>query len=284
MSIAWATIVIVVLLLPGFSFFWGFYVPNQVTREVSPVSPLAQLAGVVVISFFAHALAYLVINTKLCAGPDPFAALPCVDFDELSALLRIDAFTLPGTTPQTFRAMLDAYIAWILLYFAAIGSTTGLIGFGAGKLIESGYLRGFTRHRYLFLLEKGLKKSEFVRAHVLSRTQNLNTMIVYDGLLTDFFAKADGTISYLVLHDANTATIEITASGATHSKMSVPLDIGSGARGIPPFLVITSENIVNVYYVPLSTVTVESDADTDMLDRAIDELEQSGSETAGRSG
>lgn len=152
-----------------------------------------------------------------------------MDFDGLAALLRIDALTLPGTTPQSFRALLDTYIAWILLYFAAIGSMTGLIGFGGGKLIESGYLRGFTRHRYLFLLKKGLKKSEFVRAHVLSRTRNLNTMIVYDGLLTDFFAKADGTISYLVLHDANTATIEITASGAAHSKMPVPLDIGYGA-------------------------------------------------------
>src|SRR5688500_2572058 len=103
MSIAWATVVIVVLLLPGFAFFWGFYAPNQVTREVSPASPLAQLAGVVVISFFAHAFAYLIINRGLCgAGPDSFLTPPCIDFDELSALIRIDAFTLPGTSPQTF--------------------------------------------------------------------------------------------------------------------------------------------------------------------------------------
>ena len=284
MSIAWATVVIVVLLLPGFAFFWGFYVPNQITREVAPANPLAQLAGVVVISFFVHAFAYLIINTKLCISPDSFTSLPCMDFDELSALVRIDAATLPGATPQTFGAMLDRYIAWILLYFLATGATTGLIGFGAGVLIERGHLRGFTRHRYLFLLEKGLKRSEFVRAYVLSRTQNSNAIVIYNGLLTDFYAKADGTISYIVLHDPHASTIEITPAGPVYSKISIPLDINTETYGRQPFLVITSENIANVYYETLNTVRVESGADTEILDRAIDELEQSRSETADRSG
>lgn len=280
MSIAWATVVIVVLLLPGFAFFWGLYVPNQVTREVSPASPLAQLAGVVVISFMAHALAYLVINTKLCvADPNSLPVLPCVDFDELSALLRIDAFTLPHTAPQSFRSMLDRYVGWIILYFLGTGSITGLTGFAAGKLIENGHLRSFTRHRYLFLLEKGRKNegSGLVRAHVLSRTQNLNTVIVYDGILQDFFAKADGTISYIVLHDANTSAIEITARGPEHSKTSIPLDIDTGAPGAKPFLVITSEDIANVYFDPLNTIRVGS-ADAEILDKAIDELEQPNNE------
>ncbi|HET7061612.1 MAG TPA: hypothetical protein VFI43_05490 [Nitrosospira sp.] len=276
MSIAWATVVIVVLLLPGFAFFWGLYAPNQVTREVSPASPLTQLAGVVIISFFVHAFAYLVINRGLCVDFLSFP-VPCVDFDELSALVRIDAFTLPGTAPATFRDMLDFYIFWIVLYFLATGAFTGLLGFGAGKLIENGHLRGFTRHRYLFLLEKGRKseESELVRAHVLSRTQNLNTIIFYDGILQDFFAKADGTISYIVLHDANTSVMEITASGPAHSKNTIPLDVESGLRTTKPFLVITSENIANVYFEPLNTVRIESEADAEMLDDAIDRLEQS---------
>ncbi|SEK62088.1 hypothetical protein [Nitrosovibrio tenuis] len=281
MSIAWATVVIVVLLLPGFAFFWGLYAPNQVTREVSPASPLAQLAGVVIISFFVHAFAYLTINTALCVNFPPIA-VPCVDFDELSALVRIDAFTLPGTPHPTFRAMLDRYIFWILLYFLATGALTGLAGFGAGKLIEHGHLRGFTRHRYLFLLEKGRKseESELVRAYVLSRTQNLNTVVFYDGILQDFFAKADGTISYIVLHDANTSAMEITASGPAHSKNSIPLDVESGVRTTKPFLVITSENIANVYFEPLNILRIESGEDAEALDKAIDELEQSAGKTA----
>ncbi|PTR16166.1 MULTISPECIES: hypothetical protein [unclassified Nitrosospira] len=283
MSIAWATVVIVVLLLPGFAFFWGLYSPNQVTREVSPASPLAQLAGVVIISFLIHACAYFVINTRLCLGTGPgalptLAGMPCVDFDEFAALLRIEAFTLPGTPPRTFRSMLDHYAGWILVYFGVTGAITGLLGFGAGKLIENGYLSGFTRHRYLFMLERGRKKkgAELVRAHVLSRTQNLNNVIFYDGILQDFFAKADGTISYIVLHDARTSTIEITGSGTQHSSTSIPLDIGGENLGIKPLLVITSDNIANVYFEPLNAVRIESGADTEILDRAIDELEQSG--------
>jgi hypothetical protein len=144
-----------------------------------------------------------------------------------------------------------------------------------GKLIENGYLRGFTRHRYLFMLERGRKKnaSELVRAHVLSRTQNLNNVVFYDGIVQDFFAKADGTINYIVLHDANTSAIEITASGTAHSPTSIPLDIGGASRGTKPFLVITSDDIANVYFEPLNTVRIESGVDTEILDRAIDELE-----------
>ena len=61
--------------------------------------------------------------------------------------------------------MLDSYAGWILVYFAATGAITGLLGFAAGKLIENGYLSGFTRHRYLFMLERGRKKkgAELVR-------------------------------------------------------------------------------------------------------------------------
>src|SRR5688500_6630062 len=160
MSIAWATVVIVVLLLPGFAFFWGLSAPNQVARAVAPASPLAQLAGVVVISFFVHAGAYLFINAWLCAA-NSILTVPCVDFDELSALLRIDAFTLPGTAPRPFRAMLDHNAAWILFYFVATGLATVLMGFVAGKLIEHGYLIGFTRHRYLFMLERSRKQKGF---------------------------------------------------------------------------------------------------------------------------
>ena len=284
MSIAWATVVIVVLLLPGFAFFWGLYSPNQVTREVSPASPLAQLAGVVIISFLFHACAYFVINTRLClgTGPGALAGLPCVDFDRFAALLRIEAFTLPGIPSRPFRSMLDTYAGWILVYFGTAGTITGLLGFGAGKLIENGYLGGFTRHRYLFTLERGRKKkgADLVRAHVLSRTQNLNNVIFYDGILQDFFAKADGTISYVVLHDARTSTIEITGSGTLHSNTSVPLDVGGESLGIKPLLVITSENIANVYFEPLNAVRIESGADTDILDRAIDELEQSKADTS----
>jgi len=48
-------------------------------------------------------------------------------------------------------------------------------------------------------------------------------------------------------------------------------------RTTKPFLVITSENIANIYFEPLSTVKIksESGAATDILDKAIDELEQS---------
>ena len=113
-----------------------------------------------------------------------------------------------------------------------------------------------------------------MRAHVLSRTQNLNTVIIYDGILQDFFAKADGTISYVVLHDASTSVMEIGSAGAAHSPARLPLDMGGSVRGTQPFLVITSEDIANVYFEPLNSLRLDEGTDTSILDRAIDEMEQ----------
>ncbi len=97
--------------------------------------------------------------------------MPCVDFDEFAALLRIEAFTLPVPRRELFRSMLDSYAGWILVYFAATGAVTGLLGFAAGKLIENGYLSGFTRHRYLFMLERERRRERNWCARTSSRTR-----------------------------------------------------------------------------------------------------------------
>lgn len=285
MSIAWATVVLVVLLLPGFVFFWGFYAPNQVTREAVPVSPLGQLAGVVVFAFFVHAAAYRLINgqddcRRSGAGREPF--VPCVDFDQLAALLRIDGAAPAGRQPPSLRAMLDAHAGWILGYFAATAGLSFLIGFAGGKLVESGRIP-LSRHRYLSMLEEGRRgdagpaasQARLVRAHVLSRTSNDGLVLIYDGVLRDFYAKADGTISYIVLRGARCGTIRISAEPPRRSGQTIPLDDeGRSLSGGASLLVLTSEDIANVYFEPLSTVT-RSVAEERSLDEALERLEGS---------
>lgn len=284
MSIAWATGVLVVLLLPGFFFFWGFYAPHQVTRESVPSSPLGQLAGAVVVSFFVHALAYSVINSTLVcrAAGGWLAAVPCVDFDQLAAVLRVDGATLPGRPQRSLNGMFDAYAPWILVYFAMVAGAAFALGLGGGKLVSDGRLP-LMRHRYLFMLEEGRKRegaarrskqteARLVRAHVLSRTVHEDLVLIYDGILQDFYAKADGTISYIVLRGARSGAVKITGDQPRRAGDTTALESGSAGNATTALLVLTSDDIANVYFEHLSTV-LKSPEEEEQLARALQRYE-----------
>ncbi len=290
MSIAWATVVLVVLLLPGFVFFWGFYAPNQVTRETVPASPLGQLAGVVIFGFFVHATAYLLINnTHVCGSADGVLGLvvPCVDFDQLASLLRIDGVTPQGKQSPSLNGMLDMNAGWILSYFASVAAVSFGVGFGAGRLVERGVLP-LTRHRYLFMLEEGRKgerrrggtslpEARLVRAHVLSRTSHDDLVLIYDGVLRDFYSKADGTISYVVLRGARCGSVKISGDGPGRIGSTSQMDGAGMGDSTTALLVLTSEDIANVYFEHLSGVTQDTDEGR-ALDEAVRRFE---SEAAG---
>lgn len=291
MSIAWSTVVLVVLLIPGFALLWGFYAPNQVTRESVPASPLGQLAAVVIASFACHGLFYAVINGVTCSS----GWTPCVRFEELAALLRAD-LTPSQTNPQPVARvgpMLDSFGVWILVYFMVASAVTGCIGYLSAKLVERGALP-ITRHRYLFMLEEGRRQrdsaaeshrtgavSKLVRAHILSKTLHDDNVLIYDGILQDFFAKSDGTISYVVLRGAQSGCLQI-ASGTQQVGTRIPLD-RTNANSNSALFVITSEDIANVYFEPLVEVTQTPD-EAKVLEERLRKLElksKVGTEDAG---
>jgi hypothetical protein len=291
MSIAWATGVLVVLLLPGFFFFWGFYAPHQVTRESVPSSPLGQLAGAVVVSFFVHALAYSVINSAMVcrAAQGWFAAVPCIDFDQLAAVLRIDGATLPGRPQRPLNGMFDAYAPWMLGYFALVAGAAFGLGLGGGSLVNKGWLP-LMRHRYLFMLEEGRKRegaarrsqqteARLVRAHVLSKTTHDDLVLIYDGILQDFYAKADGTISYIVLRGARSGTVKITSNQPRRAGDTTALEGDSSGDATTALLVLTSDDIANVYFEHLATV-IKSPEEEAELARALQRYEAELAETA----
>ena len=59
MSLAWSSLVILLLLLPGVLFFVGLYIPEQFTRETTERSPIGYVAGVMGISFVVHGILFL---------------------------------------------------------------------------------------------------------------------------------------------------------------------------------------------------------------------------------
>lgn len=292
MSIAWATIVVVVLLLPGFAFLWGFYSPNAVNRESVQASPLGQLAVVVAISFFTHAVIYVFLNwLPVCSSKFTFAP-PCVDLDLLAAVLRAEV-VWPGSVTIPWGSRIDTYAGQILLYFVVSILLCGSLGRYAGVQLVRGRLSFLARHHYLFMLEGGLKAAAtevpavgaaLVRAHVLSSTAHDGLRLIYDGVLSDFFAKSDGTVRYLVLRGANCGVFQVDPFKPRRVGTTVALDtaveddpagrfMSAGQSVSTAILVLHAEQIENVYFEHLSVVEVNPD-DQQKLDAGIEEVEK----------
>ncbi len=266
MSLAWATVVVVVLLLPGFAFFFGFYLPDQVTREATPISPLGQLAIVVGVAFLVHAGWYVAINGWLCRSE--ILGARCVALDEFIPLLRIDSLPAPprqSDTPQTLSAirgtlastskMVDDNAVQITAYFFVVTVTGALLGLAAGMVMQLRAMRRFARHRWMYSLNEGRrhaggsKKAKRVRANVLTKSSDTSgAVLIYTGVVEDFFVKTDGTISQLVLRYPKKGHIRIGDAGSMEAiavQDIPPAELDAGLS----FLFLTSSDIANVFFV-----------------------------------
>ncbi len=260
MSIAWATVVVVVLLLPGFAFLAGLYFPEQVTREVTPISPLGQLAVVVGVAFVLHLLFYFAINGSLCRSMHFGIAFPCVAFEQFVPMLRIDGPPSIPLNPAETRAMLDANVGYILLYFVTISVAAFVPGLVVGILIERGPLQHFARHRWMYALNegrrhaRGARNAKRIKANVLSRTAHAGKVLMYTGAVEDFFANPDGTISHLILSEPKKGLVSVWAAGRP-DEVVLTAALPASTRGRRNFLFLTSEDIANVFFEEESTVT-----------------------------
>jgi hypothetical protein len=274
MSIAWSTLVVLVLLLPGFLFFAGLYLPERITPDSAPVSPIGQLAGIVGVAFVLHAGAYVLINGLLSEMPWLGGQ---IHLPALFAVLRLES---PGTQDFAYlRSMFDNHMLRIAVYFAAVSAIGYLAGIQVGRLIESGPLRSFARVPWVFELgsEKpraGKHSYQLVRAHVLSKTSHNGKSLLYQGIVIDFRVAADGSIKTIVLKNARSALLDISSEAPTKNPVVLPLERD---QATVEFLVLGAADIANVYLEKITPVTA-SDADLKQLD---EELRRAEAEQAG---
>lgn len=250
MSLAWATLVLLVLLIPGFLFFVGFYAPERMSREVAPTSPLGQLAGIVVVAFLIHALAYI-FSGELCSA---YPKLPCIDAQPLMQILRLENEPLTALKQDLPRAskVLDAYRVWILGYFVA----TGAMGFVCGLLAGNGVasqapgLRTLARHAWMYRLISAKKSLATVEAFVMTNTTHNEYVLMYRGFLHDFYASADGSIKQLVLTHPKRYQMRLGHVAVHHFTDAIDLDDAAGLHGATrdDLLVISGQHLLNTYF------------------------------------
>lgn len=272
MNLAWGGIVLVVLLLPGFLFFVGFYLPERFTRQLAERSTLGHLAGTVMVSLAVHALLFLLI--------DATCVTQCVRIDYLIEFI---------TLSQPSRAQLDRLLPSIMnhvgqiLGYVVLSGALGL-GFGAimGWAVVKGPMRRLAQHTWVYglLIEEpdGLSEvcqwvgrkwprlagwpligrvviagfREVTLAHVLTRTEHGGRILLYRGYLKAFGIQSEGKFTYLVLVQPHRLYMELKDGEASTTPADLRHQITSSQRamadGIAPSLYIEGSQIANVFF------------------------------------
>lgn len=244
MSLAWGTISVLVLLLPGFVFFAAVYLPGRFSREAAPLSPIAQAATAVLVSMFVHGVLLLLLRQRGCSG-----WVRCPDLGAVLALLQV-APSRPEALPGLGRQVMDS-LPQVLAYFFAASAAGGAIGLFWGWLFVRTRLRALAQHGWVAALARGKHAWTFV--HVVSGVSVGDFVLMYRGRLEDFGLLANGKFSYIVLREASRSYMQFrhaprTASAADH-------DLGTGGFGaegehrlLDSYLVIEGEDIQNAVF------------------------------------
>jgi hypothetical protein len=250
MSIAWTTVVIVLLLLPGFVFFHGLFTPEKFSRDMRPTTPVEQLATALLIAVIVHAAANLLVG----AASGLFGTPP------INYRLLLISLQLQGSGLEELRQLsvnLSEHRYYILGYLGFTTLLGWLLGLGWGKLNVVGPdtvsrpLRGVAR---LILrdslglgLVRGLEQG-FVVAHVLTHLHHDGKYVLYSGALSEFRLDQDGKISFVALEGAARSYLVLDDLPATTPRVA----IGPGQTGpehaLASHLLIEGPDIANVVF------------------------------------
>ncbi len=249
MSLAWSTVALLVLLLPGFLFFVGLYLPERISRDVVPGGTITQLGGIVLIAFFVHALLYAALMSA--CGSLPW--LPCIGFDHALSMFSPDLKA--ATSPKELAQNISVYRWWILAYFVGTSGLGLYVGLKTGQFIIKGPLRFLAKHSWIYDLVD-TDDNSITLAYVLTNIRTGNRILMYRGFLQEYCFTPDGRISYLVLIGCSRYYLRLESKKPITTAAKDWLVIGQSSDGLMTdvsekqwsYMVIEGEDIANVVF------------------------------------
>lgn len=253
MSIAWAPIALILLLLPGIFFFIGLASYERLSREIIRSSVVSEVAMAVVIAGTIHFVA-------VCA---------------LSATgFRLSRFLLPLV--QTEQKSVDDFVLLVshdivpAVIYLAITTT---IGFGFGLLVAegviSGPLRFLAHHKWIYDIVDADRKRGIITAYVMTNiVDSESRIIMYGGRLHDIFLSAEGSISYLILKNCSRYYMTFKDGELVTSKqLNLFSKQGTRPANVWDRLLIEGTNIANVLFDSSPEIKGQAEG-AEALDRA----------------
>jgi hypothetical protein len=228
MSIAWATILIVLLLLPGIAFLGGLSLFTRQSREIVRSNVIGDIAMAVGLAVAIHLL-LLGIATAI-------AALAGLD------LLRpVRAFAFYAIMPE--GQVLDRAIAWLpiyLLYTLVISVLSG--GFG----IWVGRHRFVATHKWAYDLDIYRREQQNVIAYIVTNIKEGSRVLMYKGVLLDFYQEQNGTFAYVILGTCSRYFLDMDD---TKAKTTPPKPLFSSIRPrVIDYFFVDGKNIANILF------------------------------------
>jgi hypothetical protein len=205
MSLAWGSLALLVVLLPGVLFFAGLRIPERFTREAAERSALGQLAGVLLISLVVHGSLYVAVAPVACRYH-----LPCVDIGQF-----LTALTIEKAEPSSIQSLAESisrYRGAIFGYLLVVA----FAGLGAGLLLGKGIIRfrrlaALGQHTWVNRLTVG---DQYTLAWVLTNIRQDHLILIYRGFVQAAHLRKDGTFAYIVLTGVRKYYLNLSDSGA----------------------------------------------------------------------
>lgn len=193
-SLAWSTISVVFLLLPGFLFYTGLRISERFSRADIQQGPVAQLVTAILVASFVHFPLLGFLGTTCADWP----FLLCVDYD---LLLRGPGGAVAPLTDVVAGSFWPAGA-----YFLLANGTGVLLGWIWGEfLMRRG--RRLAQHVWVHDLDSRKARDRKLRrradhayyANVLTRIGDSSERVVYRGDVVDLGIGPNGCINYIVL-------------------------------------------------------------------------------------
>lgn len=254
MSVAWTTVLFIFLLLPGVFFFAGLAARERSSRELIRTNAVEDLGLAISAAVVAHFLAWQIVRLL---PYDPASHIVPFFYSDL---------LLPSVVVR--RIITEAQYA--LLYIATVSAITFLFGMLLAFLISRGYMRFLVRHKWVYDLLGN--KDGLVTAYVMTKAETGGFTLMYKGVLTEFYLAAEGKISYVVLKDCSSFTMQIKDGlPVTGDKRELFQETSPDRKW--NYLTIDGANIANILFDKSVTVTSTAGGQK-ALDAALEELEQ----------
>jgi hypothetical protein len=248
MSVAWTTIAIIVLLLPGVFFFIGVATYERLSREIIRSGVVSELAAATVIAATLHTVAIVALSMfgfRLSEFIKPLA-----EYDQI-------------TSAQLWSRIADRLLE-VTLYLLVMAG----VGLGLGRLVALGVLKGRLRflamHKWVYDIVAAGRRGGIVTAWVMTTVIEDNRALMYKGVVHEIFLTNDGKISYVVLTNCSKFYMTFGADGLAATEQLKLFDIADEGR-IWDYLQIEGSNIANILFEPSSQTIKATKQGTEAL-------------------
>lgn len=296
MALAWSTVAILFVLIPGYSFYLGLFSTRQYSYDVAPKNIINQLATIIMSSVFVHTLMIFLTNIIYLSGYTPKVSLPNV-----MKILQMGSNTVVNQELDILTNNVSIHFFWIIGYTmlaSIVGTWLGSIVirnavFFAYKTKNENVLLRFLGNISGWLLvnewiysfveidnHKQANSSSF--AYILSKVSESGVNLVYKGVIKDFSLNKDGKINYILLSSPSRSLLSIckTEENAIDPKKFLtlttkPVEIGrSSSSKQNSDIFISGDEIANIVFTSYEFKEKDSNISAEDMSRAIKKMNE----------